>query len=674
MTHAILDRVLGIDRNQYSTLPLRFVLNYWDFRPSALVERLDSLVERGVTELVSFVPWQGIESDIQHSLSKFLHAASERGIAVDLVVSPEVGLGMTHSGIPKDLLAKPEGLAMGFDGAPVVSLAAPNWHALPSLHSPDFQKRFQNYLAKVDHVLSDVQKRGAPGVLARVRLQLTGSFWKYYRSLRESPLAAFGGPAGDFSGSVGLQMRNRIDQRYASSEFTEPNPSAANRWKVKALEGVNRRWFLQDCEDQFRARNSQFFGRRNLSLPLGQMELFTPEADPSLVYGQLMAGAAGGRADFSALGRLVDEAAVRRAEVEGVGAAPWVHWTASGAFSSLLDAEKQFLILKSILLLASQGGGVLVDLAEWFGLSEGFRRRTEALARSLSAGDYRLRQRAFFMNSHLWSSGGDLWNELRSRMSSQCRMIASDALLKGDEGMDADLLLVDPTVVLTRNRMIHLLTWTRAGRVSALPRSVLYTEAARAELNRICQGAERLDLHMGVPFELYPMGEGKLIVYDSQALEKAESSETAAQFVHALLGLSEIKNPCTTSDARLEVVGLEKRGGGRGIFVLNPSVRPVEADVLFPNEVTVGDLGELLARREQVLAEGGDPVAATSSSQRFHLAAPPCGVLPMEVLDSEWENELERRQAARVMDSTENAAVGAAATELSGWSGASVWN
>jgi hypothetical protein len=178
---------------------------------------------------------------------------------------------------------------------------------------------------------------------------------------------------------------------------------------------------------------------------------------------------------------------------------------------------------------------------------------------------------------------------------------------------------------------------------------------------------------MGVPFELYPMGEGKLLVYDSHALEKAESAEVAAQFIHALLGLAEIKAPCTTSDSRLEVVGLERRGGGRGIFVLNPSSRAVEADVLFPNEVIVGDLGEQLKRsQEALLSDSASNVSV--ASQRFHLAAPPCGVLPMEVLDSHWENELERRHAAREMESTRKLAFDAASVELEGLSEVNPWN
>ncbi len=624
-------------------------MNYWEFRPTALVERLDELLQKGVTEIVSFVPWQAVEADISHLLTRFLQAAAERRIVVHLIVSPELGIAFPNSGIPRDILAKPECLALDADHQPSVVLTAPNSHALPSLLSSEFLKRYQSYLQRVDHFLLDALKRGGAEVLDGVRLIQTGSYWKYYRTARFATVAAFDGPVGDFSASAGIQFRNRVEEFFTKPEFCEPSPASANRWKLKSLEEVNRRWFLQQSEDQFRLRASQFFGRKSLSLPVEQVELFSPEVDPSYHYSKMLSHLAGAKADFSKFASFVDEAARRRSQVGGVPASPWIHWSSTGAFSSLSAQEKQFLILKGLLLLASQSGGVLVDAEDWLSLSESFRRRTESLARSLVQGDYRLRQRAFYWNSHLWSSGGGLWNELSSRLGSLARMISSDHLLRGDAGQDADLLVVDPTVVLTRDILVHLLTWTRGGRVTAIPRSLLYTERARAELLRILQsvgGTRRMDLHVGIPFELHSMGEGRLVVYDAHALEKSESPEAHRQFIQSLMGLAEIKNPCTMSDPRLQVIGLERRGGGQGVFILNSQTRMLDSDVHFPNEVMVEDLGQ---RLQQESSES-DPSGSGFSARRFHLEIPPCGVLPLQVLDTQWENELERRQAARVAD------------------------
>ncbi len=630
-------------------------MNYWEFRPTVLVERLGELLSKGVTEVVSFVPWQAIEGDISHLLPRFLQAAAEKRIGVTLVVSPEVGVAHPNSGIPKDILAKPECLALDVDHRPMIVAAPPQAHTVPSLLSPEFQKRYQSFLQRIEHFLQDAAKRGGPEVLDRVRLVLTGSYWKYYRSARFSALSAFEGPAGDFSSAAMLQFRARVEQRYSEQEFCEPTPSSANRWKVKSMEEVNRRWFFQQAENQFRDRASRFFNRRSFSVPVEQVELFTPEADPSYLYSRVLMHLSGGRADFSRLAAQIDEAALRHSHVDGEAAAPWVHLTGTGAFTSLSPQEKQFLILKTLLLLGSQSGGVVVDLEDWLSLSASFRRRTETLARSLSQGDYRLRQRAYYWNSHLWSSGGDLWSELRARLGVSSRMIATSEMLRGEAAMDADLLVVDPTVVLTRDELVHLVAWTRGGRVTAIPRSLLYTERARLELQRILQSDSlnggRMDLHVGIPFELHAMGEGKLVVYDAHALEKSETSEASRQFIQSLMGLAAIKHPCTMSDPRLQVIGLERRGGGRGVFILNPQSRVLDSDVVFPNEVTIEDLA-------QQLQSDGSPSSETAShdamfsAQRFHLEVPACGVLPLQVLDVQWENELERRQAARLSDET----------------------
>ena len=649
-------------------------MKYWEFRPTALVEGLDELAQKGVTEIVSFVPWQAVEADISHLLTRFLQAAAERRIGVTLVASPELGISYVNSGIPRDVLAKPECLALDERGQPSVIVSSPNAHALPSLLSPEFQKRHQSYLQRVDHFLSDALKRGGNGVLERVRLVLTGSYWKYYRSARSSVLSAFDGPAGDFSPAVGIQFRSRVDQRFAEQEFCEPSPAAAHRWKLKSMEEINRRWFMQQGEDQYRARAAQFFSRKSLGVPVEQVELFSPEVDPAYQYSRVLSHLAGARADFSRLAAMVDEAALRHSQVGGAPAAPWIHWSATGPFSSLGAQEKQFLILKSLLLLSSQSGGVMVDMEDWFSLSESFRRRAESLARSLAQGDYRLRQRAYYWNSHLWSSGGGLWNELRGRLGGLSRMIASGEMLRGEAGVDADLLVVDPTVIFTRSELIHLLAWTRGGRVTAIPRSLLYTERARAELQRVLQGdsaSGRMDLHVGIPFELYPMGEGRLVVYDAHALEKSESPEVHRQFIQSLMGLAAIKNPCTMGDPRLEVIGLERRGGGRGVFILNPQQAALDSDLIFPNEVVLEDLAQQLEGQQGAPAGDG----AGFSARRFHLEIPACGVLPLQVMDVQWENELERRHASRLADETRGIAE-AAARGLSGYApaGEQPWN
>ncbi|MBU6375618.1 MAG: hypothetical protein KGQ59_06445 [Bdellovibrionales bacterium] len=646
-------------------------MNYWEFRPTVLVERLDQLIQRGVSEIVSFVPWQAVEADISHLLSKFLQAAADRNISVSLVVSPELAIAYPNSGIPRDVLQKPECLALDADGQPLVVISAPNSHALPSILSAEFLKRHQSYLQRVDHYLHDAVKRGGAHVLHRVRLILTGSFWKYYRTPRHSVFSAFDGPSGEFTPASLIQLRNRIEQRFSEQEFCEPTAASSNRWKTKSMEEINRRWFMQQSEEQFRSRAAQFFNRKSLSVSLEQVELYTPEVDPSFHYSRTMSLISGAKADFSRLADLVDEAGQRHSQVSGDAVGSWLHWSGSGAFASLSTQERQFLILKSLLLLGAQSGGVLIDAEEWFSLSESFRRRTETLARSLAQGEYRLRQRACYWNSHLWSSGGNLWSELSGRLGSLSQMIASDQYLQSEAAGEIDLLLVDPTVIFTGLQLTRILSWTRAGRVTAIPRSLLYTEKARHELQRILSGdlrTERLDLHVGLPFELHVMGQGKLVVYDAHALEKSDSPEVARQFIQALMGLAEIRNPCAMSDERLQVIGLERQSGGRGIFILNPYQKVLASELVFSNEVVIEDLAHQL---EGASLDDREDFKA----QRFHLEIPPCGVLPLQVMDARWKSDLEQREASRRPELPSGFADGSNAEEfLSDAPGSRPWN
>ncbi|MEK7689925.1 MAG: hypothetical protein AAB425_02780, partial [Bdellovibrionota bacterium] len=162
-----------------AAFPIQVLVNYWEDRPSKMGERLDELLRGGVHHVASFVPWKAVEADISHGLAKFLLAAKERSISVSLILSPEVGVHYPNSGLPNDVL-KPEIRARGPGGKPYIVGLAPNAIALPSLFAPEFVKRYQNFLARMDHLLHEIA-RASPGVMDRVSVALTGSFWKYYR-------------------------------------------------------------------------------------------------------------------------------------------------------------------------------------------------------------------------------------------------------------------------------------------------------------------------------------------------------------------------------------------------------------------------------------------------------------------------------------------------------------
>jgi hypothetical protein len=652
--------------------PIQILFNYWEIRPTLIGARLDEFIRQGVTHIATFVPWQAVESDISHTLVRFLQAVADRKMTVDLILTPEVGVHYPNSGLPKDLMgAKAAGndnLATHSGGGQIAVTLPPNGFALPSLFSQEFTKRYYSFLSRMDGMLADLD-RNSPALLKGVSVVLSGSFWKYYRSPQLSSKHPFSGMAGDTSGSAGLAYRQRLEQYFSQREFADPTPIAANRWKTRALDEINRRWFHQQSEDVFRNRTFQLVRKKAASVRLNEIELYTPEADPGMTYSNLMTMLSGGHGDFARLSRMVDEAAARASHASAGPARNVVHWTSLGGFRGLADPEKQFLILKSLLLMGGQGGGILIDESEWFGLSPSFRARVEAFGKSLVHGDLKLRNRALYLAPHLWSGAGTLWAELLDRVGSGARMISSLELLNRER--EATLLIVDPSWILTRESLQRLAAWASGGRVVVLPRSPLYTEQARAELEKIAAQTKRIEIDLGVPYRLHALGEGKLIIYDlpenlSMAGEALSSWQT---FLTAVLSVAEVQGYCRLSDSRLSVIPLDKKGAGLGLFVLNGTRRPVAADIIFQEDVSVSDLARALASqgRSGVPAQQAKPAPAS----RFSLDVPPCGILPLAVDGLEMhESRLrarERMLAAEHAEATRSGAEQAALSELPGF-------
>ncbi|MDR3606476.1 MAG: hypothetical protein P4M08_03745 [Oligoflexia bacterium] len=594
--------------------------------------RLDELLLSGVRHVTSFLPWQALESDISHTLVRFLQGISERNMTVSLIVSPEVGIHYPNSGLPKDILGKTEAAAQSIERGPIVIGLPPNQFAIPSLLSSDFTKRYYSFIARVDSLLADFEKtQGRP--LNFITLVLTGSLWKYYRPSTRSSSSPYFGACGDYSANAAVSFRQRLDDFYSHAEFTESSPSAANRWKTHEMERINRAWFYQQCEAIFRNRTLHFARRRAKSVNIREIELFTPEADPSLTYSYFLQSLSSSRrgADFERLSGLVDEAASVGSMGSQSAAVPFVHWSTLGGFRALSDSERQFLVLKSLLLAGGCGGGVLIDEDEWLSFSRGFRNRVEKFARAVDRGDLRLRNEVLYLCPHLWSGPG-LWSSVFRKAGLSARKISSLDWVEQGANQEALVLIVDPSLVLTRETVQRLLRWQSqaADRVLVLPRSALYSDGARALLDSVGT-SRKIEISLGVSYRLQPLGTGKLVVYDPTELDPTRdlSGPEWDKFFGAVTALAEVEDPIRASDARLSLIPLARRDQSVGLFILNGTRGSVSGDILFPTSVSISDLMNELssnAASRDVKAGAGAPAA-----RRFALDVPACGVLPLSV-------------------------------------------
>ncbi|MGE0615292.1 MAG: hypothetical protein AB7P04_06605 [Bacteriovoracia bacterium] len=656
---------------------IQILVNYWEVPPSRMKGHVEGLLKRGVTAVASFVPWQAFEADISHSLLRFLQAATDKGVAVTLIPTPEIGIHYPYSGLPKDIYSSTENKASHSDGESVPLYLPPNAYQLPSLMAPEFTKRYYGFLSRFQVFLSDLERLN-PRVFRNLDLLLSGSFWKYYRSPERDFAGAVAEPAvGDRSKWVTLPLHKSLDEYFSQREFQDPDPVSANRWKNRSFEDVNRRWFYQQCEDVFRFRTSQILKRTGTEVRASSVEIFTPEGDPTFLHSHFLQALGGGAADFKGLSELVDKCAALASASGDQLCAPFVHWTALGGFHTLSDAARQFLILKSLILMGGRGGGIFIDESEWFAMSASFRRRTELLARSLTEGRLKLRTKALYYTPHLWSGGGAIWGEIQKQVGAEARMITSLDALAADT--EATLLVMDPTTIINRAVVEKLSRWlgpAGSGRVLILPETPLYTETAKRELFQLLAESETCEVDLGISYQLHTLGsQGARVVIcriEPTAAAGADASQAWTVFFKSMLALAEIEPVCRLSDHRLATIPLSRKAGegrGTGLFVLNGSSRNVAADLIFSAPVLISDLAVILSAP---LTQSGPPRSASAAGEpgdRFSLEVPPCGLLPLAV-EGLVSREEERREAAAIAresgESERDVAVDAAMTELPG--------
>ncbi len=658
--------------------PLQILVNYWELKPQRLAAKLNLLLRNGITHIATFVPWQVAENDISHSLTKFLQMLADRKMSATLILSPEVGVHALYAGLPKDLAKNSEIQARNRDESPATVILPPRIFAMPTLHAKELTNRYHAFLTKLDGMIGELG-RAQPELLESLQLVLTGSFFKYYRPASGSQLAAFRGQNGDRSNAAELAFRNELDHYANLREFAAGGLGIVP--KAKENEPLFRAQFQQNAEELFRIRQSQQVRKRSLGVDVVQAELFTPEADPSLAYSNLFQLTGRGMPDFPAFDRMIAEAATRQAMVGEARAAPVLHWTGFGPFTRLTDSEKQYLILKSLLLLGSRGGGILLDEAEWFSLSNAFRKRVELFAETLLGRELELETKAFCLTGHLWSDGkvtdavtkeasSLFWPELRLALDTQARLIASPEALVWE--MEAKIVFIEPNVILTTEKWHKLIDWVESGRVLVFSKHQPMSSAVRADFDAAIRTRAKLDLNIGTRYFVYGAGEGKLVQFDpitvGAGATNAQVSSAWKQFVASMLSLARATPEMGVNDPRIDLVclkrGLEAGSGRAGLFVFNGSRATVAAEIRFENEVTIADLSAVLSRASGAsTAEAADDAA---ESNRFELETPPCGVLPISVTGL-GESGLEKRDAGNLTGLTARAADEAAANELAGF-------
>ena len=124
---------------------------------------------------------------------------------------PEPGVHYRLSGVPKELCEHEKTLARDERGAVISIILGPKATALPSLFEAEVKKRLYSYLSRFQIFLADLIKNN-PKLVDTIEIDLSGSFWKYYRSYLPASFQPYEGSGGDFSKDANMAYRKSLDQ------------------------------------------------------------------------------------------------------------------------------------------------------------------------------------------------------------------------------------------------------------------------------------------------------------------------------------------------------------------------------------------------------------------------------------------------------------------------------
>jgi hypothetical protein len=627
--------------------PIRLAVPYWEFSQVALSQKLDALVRKHVTDISSFLPWQAVESDCSQTLARFVHAVSERGLRCSFIVTPECAMPYPAAGIPKDVLQLKDVEAQDATGLPYRTFSTPVAFALPSLHAPLFLKRYESFLGRLDHFLFDLFQM-APHLREDLTFLVTGSFWPYYKHKSIQERSKYGQ----------LARRQCLEELFSRSEFSDPTPQAALKWRTPADESSNEWWFTQWSERQFRSRTRSMLTKRS-SARVQMIDWLVPEMDSSVFHATFLAERVASQTGFKTLNKAL-RAPSKAQSVDGLPLTPWLYWYGLGLFRQRSEQEKQYLVLSSLLRTGGLGGGIYMDEEEWFALSPTFRHRVEVLARALEAKDWVLKPRVATLRNHVSENNGSVWDDFAKGYGPLGVSLTQVEALESLE--DVELLWVEPEVLLDQKTFRYLVDWASVGRTVVLFERGRLTESARFEQSLMARNHSKIDLNLGIPYQLYALKEGRMCWVSAQgsSLVGAVDRDHWYQLMEALEGFSTLLRPCQADLAQIECIPLTGPKGQMAVFVLNPTKKRLLTHLRFPTPVKVTDFRALEGKSEHM-------DSAEELVTELRLEVPAYGVLPLVVWSQGFEQARSKRMAMDVSNLAAQSAWDSAATELPGF-------
>ena len=158
------------------------VVRYWESNSKEIFAVIDRIRESGATSVAAFVPWSHLETDRHHLLQKLVKQCRASGLALRLVVTPELGIGYPNGGVPDELLRERQNLAQDRLGHPFYACVPPNIHPLVSLLAPSVFQRYGHFLLKLHQELMEALADAGDATDPGLELIVSDSLFKHYRN------------------------------------------------------------------------------------------------------------------------------------------------------------------------------------------------------------------------------------------------------------------------------------------------------------------------------------------------------------------------------------------------------------------------------------------------------------------------------------------------------------
>ncbi|MBI2604561.1 MAG: hypothetical protein HYW49_00630 [Deltaproteobacteria bacterium] len=586
------------------------IFNYWEIKPAQYDAKLGELALNGVRTVSAFVPWAHIETDLHHSLRKFLLAVWNAKLQASLFVMPASGVNYPHAGVPKDLLSSVSNLAVDRSGQVIHHRTAPGIFPLPSFSSPEVLKSFGNYLLKLSTVLAEVFKEtGSQGF---VEVVVTNAFFNYYRNPGMTDEEH-----GDYSAAHVIAFRDFLDREYRASA---PEAAAdAERFKMQYYENHNRHRFLTHVERLLRDKTEMVLTRKQSACVIRHVDLLNPEAAPASSNASLLTEALDFRPSVERFYREIVEASER---------GQTIHFSGSGVFRKFTDQEKSFLLTAAFI----HSGEVSIGADELFSLPAGFHRKRRVFADLFEKMNYAREIRVTYVSASRFSAEKRVLKSFRKLSPGLISLVPS---ADNRRGFSERLVFADPRSVIRLVELVQLLSAAQAGKVVAIPAPMStvsnYTADAAGHLAKFRLSRRPIRMSLGLQYEVFELGLGHVVFYDSSKLriEKSDLADEALNaFLGALLGLAEAKLSCAALNPAVRVASFisEDDPGARLICLINPTSKAVDTAVTFSREMIVNAVRLGGGAREE---EASMLVAAS-----MEVSVPALGVLPVRLVEA----------------------------------------